>query len=230
MYNNKTWGDYKMFQELYSKELVFTQEDSDRLEKILSGFLKNGESVLICYPEKWGNGGEVFSRVVRKCHGIPVVWGGDALWKTLLRQAFFFRCTAAIGNPLVLLGLSKVRNATGTPLYIRNVVLTEDLRMNWLEEGIRRNLDCSVRGFLRNGAAALNEEPLTVLWQELSGWNSVLECFVCREAGGVSLEMVVFPGQRLPRLPSCAKLSVRNWNPEEDHPFVMEKSLKRYAL
>ena len=215
-----------MFQELYAKEKHFTQEDSDRLEEILSGFLKNGEAVLICYPEKWGNGGEVFSRAVRKCHGIPVVWGEDGLWKTLLRQAFFFHCTAAIGNPLVLLGLSKVRNATGTPLYIRNAVLTEELHMDWLEEGIRSNLDCSIRGFLRNCTAQLNEEPLAALWQNLSGWNSVLDCLVSREAGGLNLELVVFPGQRLPKLPSCAKLSVRNWNPEEDHPFVMEKSLK----
>ena len=230
MYNNKTWGDYKMFQEMYSKELFFTQEDSECLETTLAGFLKNGETVLICYPENWGNGGEVFSRVIRKCHGVPVVWGGDGLWKTLLRQAFFCHCTAAIGNPLVLLGLSKIRNATGTPLYIRNVVLTEELHMNWLKEGIRTNLDCSIRGFLRNGTAPLNEEPVTALWQELSRWNSVLECFVSREAGGLNLELVVFPGQRLPKLPSCAKLNVRNWNPEEDYPFVMEKSLKRYAL
>ena len=102
--------------------------------------------------------------------------------------------------------------------------------MDWLEEGIRSNLDCSIRGFLRNCTAQLNEEPLAALWQNLSGWNSVLDCLVSREAGGLNLELVVFPGQRLPKLPSCAKLSVRNWNPEEDHPFVMEKSLKRYAL
>lgn len=60
-----------MFQDLYSEESVFSQEDSERLEGILSGFLKDGETVLICYPEKWGNGGEVFSCAVRNCRGIP---------------------------------------------------------------------------------------------------------------------------------------------------------------
>lgn len=158
------------------------------------------------------------------------MWSEDGLWKTLLRQAFFFHCTAAIGDPLVLLGLSKVRNATGTPLYIRNAVLTEDLHIGWLEEGIRSNPDCAIKGFLKNGTAPSNEEPLVALWQELSGWNSVLDCHISKETCGLNLELVVFPGQRLPKLPSCAKLSVRNWNPDEDHPFVMEKSRKRYAL
>lgn len=219
-----------MFQDLYSEESIFSQEDSERFEEILSGFLKDGETVLICYPEKWGNGGEVFSRAVQNCRGIPVMWGEDGLWKTLLRQAFFFHCTAAIGDPFVLLGLSKARNATGTPLLIRNVVLTEDLHIGWLEEGIRSNLDCSIMGCLRSCTVKLREEPLSALWQELSGWNSVLDCHISREIGGLNLELVVFPRQRLPKLPSCAKLSVRNWNPDEDRPFVMEKSRKRYAL
>lgn len=219
-----------IFRELHSEEKLFTQEDSACLENILSGFLKSGETVLICYPEKWGNGGELFSHAVRKCHGIPVVWGEDGLWNTLLRQAFFFHCTAAIGDPLILLGLSKIRNATGTPLYIRNAVLSEAIHMDWLEEGIRTNLDCSIRGFLRNCTKELSDDPLDTLWQELSGWNSVLDCLVSREAGGVNLELVVFPGLRLPNLPSCARLTVRNWNPEEDHPFLMKKTLKSYAL
>ena len=196
-----------IFRELHSEEKLFTQEDSACLENILSGFLKSGETVLICYPEKWGNGGELFSHAVRKCHGIPVVWGEDGLWNTLLRQAFFFHCTAAIGDPLILLGLSKIRNATGTPLYIRNAVLSEAIHMDWL-----------------------SDDPLDTLWQDLSGWNSVLDCLVSREAGGLNLELVVFPGLRLPNLPSCARLTVRNWNPEEDHPFLMKKTLKSYAL
>lgn len=219
-----------MIQELYSEERIFSQDDSARLEEILAGFLKGGETVLICYPEKWGNGGEAFSNVVRNCHGIPVVWNEDGLWKSLLRQAFFFHCTAAIGDPVVLLGLSKLRNATGTPLYIRNAVLSETLHMDWLEDGIQSNLDCSIRGFLRSCTDKWIDDPLTALWQKLSGWNSVLDCLVSREAGGVNLELVVFPGLRLPKLPGCAKLTVRNWNPEEDHPFIMEKTLKRDAL
>ena len=102
--------------------------------------------------------------------------------------------------------------------------------MDWLEEGIRTNLDCSIRGFLRNCTKELSDDPLDTLWQDLSGWNSVLDCLVSREAGGVNLELVVFPGLRIPNLPSCARLTVRNWNPEKDHPFLMKKTLKSYAL
>ena len=196
----------------------------------MAGFLKRGETVLICYPKNWGNGAEAFSHAVVNCQGVPVVWSEDGLWKSLLCQAFFSRCTVAVGDPLVLLGLSKLRSATGTPLYIRNAVLSKALHMDWLEDGIRTNLDCSIRGFLSDCTDVLHEEPLSALWQELSGWNSVLDCRVSRESGGLNLELVVFPGLRLPKLPSCARLTVRNWNSQEDHPFLMEKTLKGYVF
>lgn len=57
------------------------------------------------------------------------------------------------------------------------------------------------------------------LGEEINQWTSVLDCRVQKGAAGLEIEIVVFPGERLPRLPSCARLVVRPWNPEEDAPF-----------
>lgn len=54
---------------------------------------------------------------------------------------------------------------------------------------------------------------------ELHQWDSVLDAKVSRGEYGLELEMVVFPGLMLPKLPNFAKLVVRNWDPENDEPF-----------
>lgn len=50
-------------------------------------------------------------------------------------------------------------------------------------------------------------------------WSSILDYRVEYGESGVELELVVFPGEPLPKLPSCAKLVIRPWNPSEDMPF-----------
>jgi len=57
-------------------------------------------------------------------------------------------------------------------------------------------------------------------------WSSVLDYRAEYTESGTALELVVFPGESLPKIPTFAKLNVRPWNPEEDIPFCME----RYAL
>lgn len=52
-------------------------------------------------------------------------------------------------------------------------------------------------------------------------WFSVLDYRARRTECGVDLELVVFPGESLPKLPSCARLSVRPWEPETEIPFYM---------
>ena len=54
---------------------------------------------------------------------------------------------------------------------------------------------------------------------ELHQWDSVLDAKVSRGEYGLELEMIVFPGLMLPKLPNFAKLVVRNWDPENDEPF-----------
>lgn len=61
------------------------------------------------------------------------------------------------------------------------------------------------------------------LENELLTWSSVLDYRVEYTEFGAALELVVFPGEPIPQLPSFAKLNVRPWNPKEDVPFCMRE-------
>lgn len=67
------------------------------------------------------------------------------------------------------------------------------------------------------------QENLTKLLLEdrFLQWSSVLDYRAKRTECGVDLELVVFPGESLPKLPSCARLRVRPWEPETEIPFYM---------
>lgn len=52
-------------------------------------------------------------------------------------------------------------------------------------------------------------------------WSSVLDFHAEKTESGMALELVVFPGESLPKVPSVARLNVRPWNPNEDIPFCM---------
>lgn len=60
---------------------------------------------------------------------------------------------------------------------------------------------------------------LSDLWESLHYWGSILDCKISSCGYGLELEVIVFPGEKLPKFPSCAKLVVRAWNPERDEPF-----------
>lgn len=53
-------------------------------------------------------------------------------------------------------------------------------------------------------------------------WSSILDFRAQQTESGIDLELVVFPGESLPKIPSCAKLNIRPWKPEEDIPFYMQ--------
>lgn len=63
------------------------------------------------------------------------------------------------------------------------------------------------------------DHELLALSNSINRWTSVLDCRIQRGEGGLEIEIVVFPGEKLPKLPSCAKLVVRPWDPELDAPF-----------
>lgn len=80
---------------------------------------------------------------------------------------------------------------------------------------------------LLNISAARRDEPeLDELRATLHNWSSILDCHVQRGQYGLEIELVVFPGEKLPKLPSCAKQVIRGWNPEWDVPFGMDISWK----
>jgi hypothetical protein len=68
------------------------------------------------------------------------------------------------------------------------------------------------------------------LGEELHLWSSILDCRLANTGYGLELELVVFPGEKLPKLPSCAKLVIRPWHPETDKPFPHQYVLKSRYL
>ena len=60
------------------------------------------------------------------------------------------------------------------------------------------------------------------LEDQLLSWSSVLDYHVEYTESGAALELVVFPGEAIPQLPSFAKQKVRFWNPQEDVPFCLQ--------
>lgn len=65
------------------------------------------------------------------------------------------------------------------------------------------------------------------LGQTLHSWTSVLDCVVKRSPYGLEIELVVFPGEKLPKLPSAAKQLIRSWNPNEDRPYFYAPTVKK---
>lgn len=61
-----------------------------------------------------------------------------------------------------------------------------------------------------------------VMEEKFLDWSSILDYRATHTDGGLRLELVVFPGEPLPELPSCAQLVIRTWNPERDIPFFMQ--------
>ncbi len=71
---------------------------------------------------------------------------------------------------------------------------------------------------------------LSDLGESLHYWSSILDCRVEKTECGLELELVVFQGEKLPKLPSVAKLIVRAFDPETDAPFHhLEVLKKRYT-
>lgn len=274
----------------------------------LRSYLKKGDRVLICFAtERKGGLGWLMERAVLRCGGVPVVWGPDYRWKTVLQQAFYSHASVIIGPPLVVLGLCKLKKHTGLPLYIRHAVTAGYPCLDWMVEGIEKGLDCTTSGcfgFGETGIIAgyscddslgvhlrpdtygvelldrqgnpvpdgemgeihiyLKDDPglciplgdqarivaekcscgsdakrlmdffpgedvdmdLINLGQYLHSWTSVLDCHMKRGEYGLELELIVFPGEKLPKLPSAAKLVVRPWDPKHDTPFFYMPTVK----
>lgn len=274
------------------------------LAERLRAFMYKEEPVLICFPDHGPDSfGGIVAQAVRECGGVPVFWGPDYRWKTLLRQAFHTHAHTVVAHPLVILGLMKVARFTATPLYIHNVVLGGYPYARWMLEGVKKGLDCRIWGCysVRSGPVVVGftcdqeagihirddrfeavvmdqegeilpdpnrgrlyfisqdkpelvydpeetsillhqpcscgcdaprivetlyvgeENPAkTVLEERFLAWSSILDYRVTETESGMDLELVVFPGQPIPQIPSCAKLTIRPWDPETDMPFYIK--------
>lgn len=67
----------------------------------------------------------------------------------------------------------------------------------------------------------------TILEERFLAWSSILDYRANQTESGIDLELVVFPGESLPKIPSCAKLTVRPWNPETDIPFYVQDNFTK---
>lgn len=298
---------YAMDQQVYEQLEAMArmpQVLADTIEYVSDGmkkFIRRQERVLICFHGREPEGlGRIMEEAVRRAGGIPLQWGPDYRWKALLKQAFSTRATTVIGPPLIVLGLAKLARATGTPLFIRNVMTAGYPCLDWMIEGLQRGLDCKTWGCFGPGTgsviggiscgkslgvhlrdalysveivdaagmplpdgeignvvlfpkgnsglrcqtadrARLEKAPcpcgctsprlmdiqpgfqidldLAELGAHLQSWTSVLDCKIQKGPYGLELEAVVFRGEKLPKLPSCAKQVVRIWNPDMDMPF-----------
>lgn len=278
------------------------------LAEHLGHFLRKQERVLICFLEhREGNLSWLMEQAALRCGAVPVIWGPDHRWKTLLQQAFFSRASAVIGPPRVILGLTKLKKHNATPLPIRKVVTAGYPCPDWMIDGIVKGLDCEVGGCFtlgESGAVAgfacghswgihlrreeygvdivdedgnilppgepgeivlypkahpelrypigdnarlvtevcrcgsdsprlmdisygRSEDPdLAELGQLLQSWTSILDCRLNKGESGLEIEIVCFPGEKLPKLPTAAKLVVRPWNPKNDEPFWYVPAMK----
>lgn len=138
---------------VYRKIAALAMEDTSLENSIgyltehLGHFLRKRERVMICF---WNAGrgslGWLMEQAVLRCGAIPVVWGQDRLWSTLLRQAFSNKTSAIIGPPLILLGLTKLIRHGGVPLYVRKVITAAYPCPDWMIDGLVKGFDCEVGG------------------------------------------------------------------------------------
>lgn len=268
-------------------------------------FLREREHVLICFQaHEAGSISALMEQAVLRCNAVPHVWGEDQRWWSLLRMAFVTKSTCIIGAPLLVLGLTKLKKAYQTPLYIRKVITAGYPCLPWMIDGIVKGFDCEMGGCFglgRTGAVAgfacghswgvhLREDTygaeivdgdgnpvpegeigeivlyprerpelrvntgenarmvltpcecgckaprimdftpgrteedktLIALGEELQSWTSILDCALSRSEYGLEIQLVVFPGEKLPKLPYAAKMTIRDFDPETEKPFFYD--------
>lgn len=295
--------DREMYRKLVElcKEPEFREKTIEYLAEHLGKFLRPREHVMLAFREHTeDNISGLLEQAVLRIDAIPVIWGPDHRWNTLLRKTFESHAIAVIGSPLVLLGLMKLKKQYNTPLPIRRVVAVGYPCLDWVIDGIVKGLDCELGGcfsLLETGVVAgfacghswgvhlredffdveivdeegrslpdgqLGEVVLIPKWQpgiraplgdlgriptekcqcgsktkrlldlqlgsnvdpdlyrlsqELLSWTSILDCYLLKSEAGLEVEIVAFPGEKMPRLPSAAKLLVRPYNPKTDEPL-----------
>lgn len=85
---------------------------------------------------------------------------------------------------------------------------------------------CASPRLLDMQTGKISDLQLDSLTQKLISWTSVLDCRLRKGTYGLELELVVFPGEKLPKLPAAAKRVVRPWDPEKDEPFYYRPGIE----
>ncbi len=178
------------------------------------------QAVLVCFSDENLTNWAVMLLNDAGC--VPVVFGEDLRWKAMISQAFSNRTTAVIGDPMLVLGLSKLSRACGMPLKIRTAVLVGRACGNWVTEGVSLGLDCAIIPVVLEEDK--RAEDLCSLEERLLSWTSVLDCRLHKGPFGLEMEIITFEGEKIPKIPSCAKLVMRFWSPEGDIPMILTEN------
>ena len=72
----------------------------------------------------------------------------------------------------------------------------------------------------------LMDSELDALANHLMSWTSILDCHVKKGELGLEIEIICFEGEKLPQLPTAARLVIRPWDPATDTPLMHASSLK----
>lgn len=72
----------------------------------------------------------------------------------------------------------------------------------------------------------LRDPELDSLAQHLMSWTSILDCHVAKGPQGLELEIICFQGEKLPQLPTAARLVIRPWDSATDTPLLHASSLR----
>ena len=78
---------------------------------------------------------------------------------------------------------------------------------------------CSAVRLVDFRPGASTDPDLFALGQELQSWTSVLDCRLNKGECGLEIEAIVFPGEKLPKLPAAAKRVLHPFDPEHDEPY-----------
>ncbi len=70
-----------------------------------------------------------------------------------------------------------------------------------------------------------HDPVLLELGAQIMSWSSVLDCRLRRGSCGLEMELMVFPGEKLPALPSAARLVIHPFDPKHDKPYPYDPSL-----
>lgn len=89
---------------------------------------------------------------------------------------------------------------------------------------------CSSQRLVAMGPQMTVDRELYDLGAQIHQWSGVLDCWIRRGSNGLEIDVVVFPGERLPQLPSCAKLTIRSWDPNTDVPFWTVETWKNNVI
>lgn len=194
------------------------------ISEVISSVTEPNDRVIVCSSvlDSGLNVADI-TAAIEASGGKVLLWSQDQRWKTLLRMTFESRAKTIVGSAESLLALAKLSRFSHIPLNVFYAVVLDAEGKRWMLDSIASKLDCHV--FSGTGEEWEPKRPLPsdreYRMTDLMKWESILDCKAYCGVSGLVMEVVCLQGGGLPELPSCAKMTLRNWNPELDVPMTL---------